>query len=299
MSRNIGVVGLGFWGRNHVRNLNEMGRLAGICDASVEAVVNANMINGGLAGHGVTGYTSPDVLAARDDLAGVVIATPPATHYPLAKAFLKRGIAVLIEKPMAATRRECYALARMSSRHKIAVGHLERFNPVMTYAKSAVTSGVHGKLLRAEFHREGPDSRRLADGIVMDSVIHDLDLAAWLCGEPVKLVSVVNPDRTMADIVILHKESVSCISGGWRSREKRRNFRLFFENATVSGDFTTQEIRVDSKDGSFLPRIQKAEPLRAELENFCAMVDGKAQPAVSALDGAAATLMALDCSKSE
>jgi predicted dehydrogenase len=184
MSRlRVAVIGVGHLGKEHARILSGMPdvELVGVADTSAEqARVVAERL-------GTQAYTDYRPLLDRVEAASVVV--PTTAHYPVAHAFLKRGIPLLVEKPLAATLPEAEGLVELATRQRtiLQVGHIERFNPAFEELKSRP---LQPKFIRAE--RAGPFTGRSADvGVVLDLMIHDLDLLLNLVGMPVQTVDAL------------------------------------------------------------------------------------------------------------
>lgn len=171
----MAVVGVGSLGRHHARILSgfEDVQLVGVVDARPEQGQN-------IAEQFKTSWY-PSSAQLPTDLDGVVIATPTICHRESAATFLRRGIATLVEKPLAATVDDAAALKSIADQHGaiLQVGHVERFNPAMQ-----LTAARTGAPLYLRFQRVSPYTFRSTDiGVVHDLMIHDIDLALWLVGE--------------------------------------------------------------------------------------------------------------------
>jgi len=158
----VGLVGLGSMGRNHLRVLSSMAgtRLVAVADTDRAAVEAAT------AGTGAQGFPEPLALFAEADLDAVVIASPTTTHLTLALAALERGVAVLVEKPLAATPEEAATLveAARGSGAPLQVGHIERFNPaVLELGRLLHGGGWLSSVYSVTSRRAGPFPARIRD----------------------------------------------------------------------------------------------------------------------------------------
>jgi predicted dehydrogenase len=292
----VAVVGVGDFGRNHVRVYRELPRveLAGIVD------INAERAKAVAAEFGVQVFPDVAALAGRVDAAS--LAVPTIEHARVGCRLLEQGIDLLVEKPIAASLEEADALIASAKRggRILQVGHLERFNPAIVAAQKIIT-----RPLFFEIHRLGVFSPRSLDvDVIYDLMIHDLDILLALLDSPVADLRAVGIPVMTDKVDIAHARvefasgAVANLTASRVSTEKVRKMRFFQEHEYVSLDFTRQDVlRVRVKPGSPLthagePRVDFAkvptepeEPLRAELRAFLDAVRTRRQPVV---DGAAA-----------
>jgi predicted dehydrogenase len=179
----LAVVGVGHLGKEHARIL------AGLPDVELVGVVDANAEQArAVAGRCHTqAFTDPWPLLPRIDAA--VIAVPTSQHYSVATHFLRRGISLLVEKPLASTLEQADELVELADRQgvRLQVGHIERFNPAF---EELARRPLQPKFIECE--RCGPFSGRSLDiGVVLDLMIHDLDLLRTLVGASVESVEAV------------------------------------------------------------------------------------------------------------
>jgi len=286
----IAVVGVGSLGQHHARILADLEgvRLAAVVDADGARAAE-------IAGrHGVPALGPGDPLPAVD---GVVVAAPTRLHRDLAVRFLESGIGVLCEKPMATTLEECDAILEAQSRSgaPLLVGHIEHFNPGV----EALSAHVHhpGFL---EVHRLGVFVPRSLDvDVVLDLMIHDIEIAQSLVRRPVSKVeavgvSVLTPYVDLANARLTFEGGcVANLTASRISREKVRKLRLFQKDAYLSVDYAEQAVECyrveDGPAGRAIQKVpvavEKKEPLRRELEHFAAILGGHESPRV---DGRAA-----------
>lgn len=289
--RDIAVIGTGFWGRNHARVLGEMNRLACICDINEKA-------GRPIAEHNHVGfYTNVSDMILHESIRGAVIATPANTHYAIVEQLAKLNIGMLVEKPLTPDIDECRNIIQMEHdlHIPIMVGYLERFNPVVQAAKKIIDSGDYGRLLQSEFHRENlMPYHHLTDGIILDTAVHDIDLALWFNGPAIEVYSKKNSDCTMATIMLDHGKAISTIHCNWITSRKQRRFSLVFERAIISGDFIAQTLTIDTKEHSVVPRLVSKEPLANELSHFANIIDGIDKPITTVESATAVTAIALE-----
>ena len=287
----VAVVGVGDFGRNHVRVYRDLpqAELIGVVD------VNAERAERVAAEFGTIALPSIEALAGRVD--AVSLAVPTAGHAPAGCALLRQGIDVLVEKPMAASLGEADELlaAAQESKRILQVGHLERFNPAIV----AVVS-IMRRPLFFEVHRLGIFSPRNLDiDVIFDVMIHDLDILLALVKEPVEDLKAVGiPVVTnRGDIAHARLEfaggAVANLTASRVSTERVRKMRFFQEREYVSLDYTRQDaLRVSVKKPGPEPEFafeklatEPREPLRGELESFLEVVRMRKTPRVDGFAG--------------
>jgi len=296
----VGVVGVGYLGRQHVRIYRELegAELVGIVDK------NPRVGEAVAAEFAVPFSTNLDSLIGRVD--AVSLAAPTTEHARLGCLLLNQGIDVLVEKPIAATLEEAKELARTAeSRGRILqVGHLERFNPAVQEVQKMLTRPMF-----FEVHRLGIfTSRSLDVDVVLDLMIHDLDLVLEFARSPLKSVHAVGlPILTSKiDIANVRLEFESgCVANLTASRvstEKVRKMRFFQPREYVSIDFSRQDVvlvRVESAGPGERPitvprklEPQRKEPLKEEIRSFLEKVRTRETPLVTAESGTRALELA-------
>ena len=288
------MVGVGGWGKNHVRVLKELGALAAICD------VNEARLRDFSSRYGVRGYPDVDELIAKEDFDAAVVATPTSTHREVAMKLIGAHKHVLVEKPLAPSVREAEDIVDAAAREGVilAAGYIERFNPAVAALKSMMDSGRTGTPLFAEFHRENRRPTHIADvGILHDTAVHDIDTARWLLGEPrrvyARLSTIVGPKEDYA-VVVLEFEGprVAVITANWITPKKERRMTVVFSDAIATVDFVAMRLTLDDDKGRWEPRIQVWEPLMAELDGFVKAISGSGGMVVSGADALRTTALA-------
>lgn len=286
------VVGVGHLGRHHARILSTLEgvELVAVVDTNSERAAAASAATGAAA---LADFR--EVLDGKVD--AVSIAVPTEVHRDIALPFLERGVATLVEKPIARSLTEADELvaAARASGAVLAVGQTERYNPAVAAVLPLVTSPRF-----IEVHRLGafPD-RSLDIDVVFDLMIHDLDIILALVQSEVHSIEAVGvPVLTSKyDIANARLRFVSgCIANVTASRiskERVRKIRFFQPDAYISIDYAAQEVegwrlvRRDggrpSIEGGSLP-VERDEPLRREIADFIRAVRSKTSPLV---DGAA------------
>jgi predicted dehydrogenase len=231
----VAVIGVGYLGRHHARIYSEMPEveLVGVVDN------NADSANRMADQYGTRSWT--DYRELPDDLDAVNIATPTLSHFEISSHFVKRGVPVLVEKPMTATLDEAVELDRLVKEKGaiLQVGHIERFNPAMMAVRDLK---IVPKFI--ESHRLAPYKFRATDvGVVMDLMIHDIDIILELCDSPLKRVdavggAILSPSEDIAN-VRLEFES-GCVVNVTASRvsfKSMRRTRIFASDCFISLDY--------------------------------------------------------------
>jgi predicted dehydrogenase len=318
----VGVVGCGAFGRNHARVYRD---LQGDPSQEVEfvGVVDANRAraNSIAAEFGTQAFGSVgDLLAAGVDAASVAV--PTVAHLAVGQELMEAGVDVLIEKPIAGTLAEADELLVIARRYSrmVQVGHLERFNPAVRATLPLLTTPMF-----FEVHRLSVFSPRSLDvDVVLDLMIHDIDIVLTMTKSPVKEVRAVGLPilSKKVDIANVRLEFESgCVANFTASRvstERVRKLRFFQPRQYVSLDFSRQDVlvlTVDAGAGStshfdpfnpasvassafrgitpFKPKLEQQEPLRAELVSFLIAVRNRTTPEVSLEQGRDALAVAL------
>ncbi|PYJ41498.1 MAG: oxidoreductase [Verrucomicrobia bacterium] len=295
----VGVVGVGHIGGNHARIYLELPNVEFVAIRETDSVRSAENARR----FGVQSATSLDEFAGLIDAASV--ATPTSSHFSIAQDLLTRGKHLLIEKPITETTAEARELAGLAAARGLVlqVGHVERFNPVLSALEQRLT---HPRFIEA--HRLSPYPNRSTDiGVVLDLMIHDLEIILHLVRSPVESIDAVGvPVLSRGeDIANARLRFASgCIANITSSRispERMRKIRVFQEDAYLSLDYQSQSGEIYRKEGREIRRepvaIEKEEPLRQQIVSFvdCAITGG--EPKVSGSHAAAALELAVEITK--
>ncbi len=291
----VGVIGVGHLGARHAEIYAAMPQvqLVGLCDINAERVQTLASTLGCLA---VTDYRK---LAREIEAAS--LAVPTCLHAEMGLALLRRGIHVLIEKPLATTLVEANALIRAASRKHVTlqVGHVERFNAAI---HAALEHLKHPRFI--EVHRLSPYPFRGTDvSVILDVMIHDLDLILELVDSPVRRISAsgVSVLSSSEDIANARVEFASgCVANLTASRisdESIRRIRVFQEDSYLSIDYKAQTVELARKRDHTIERVNlpvnQRPPLQDELAAFVDAIRTKRPPLVTGEDGRAALALAL------
>src|SRR2546425_9899772 len=174
----IAVIGIGGWGKNHVRVLNELDALAAVCDANRERMQLYSKK------YRVPGYESVDSMLKKEKLDGVTICTPASTHFAIASKVLGEGLNTFVEKPMTTTSKDGESLIEVAkkARKVLTVGFIERFNPPISDLKKLITEGRLRAPILLEFHRGDRRGDVLGGGIRQEAARHVVQTASGAVG---------------------------------------------------------------------------------------------------------------------
>lgn len=278
----VAVVGAGAFGRNHLRVYREL-ETAGEGVALVAAVEpDGARAADTAANYSIPGFGSLEELLSADlHLDAVSVAVPTIHHHSVASALLSAGIDLLVEKPLASSTAEADEMIALAEQHKriLQVGHLERFNPAVM--------AVMPELKRPMFfeaHRLSVFTPRSLDvDVVLDLMIHDLDVVLTMANSPVREVRAVglpilSPKVDIANVRVEFESG--CVANFTASRvstERVRKLRFFQPRSYVSIDYARQDLLVIRLDASITPDIAAA------------IEGGRVDPAVMAQIAAANT----------
>jgi predicted dehydrogenase len=308
-----GVVGVGSLGQHHARIYASLpgAELTGIYDNDAKRAAE-------IAGkHGCKVFDSPEALGAACDAVSVVV--PTDLHAKVALPMLAQGCHLLIEKPICASLEEAEQVlaAAVAANRLVQVGHIEHFNPVMSFLEKHINRPGY---ITAE--RLAPYTTRGTEvGVVLDLMIHDIGIVLALTKSPIRKIdsvgiSVLSKTEDIANARIEFESGcVANLSASRMSLKKNREIRVFQDNAYLSLDFMNQKGHLVKKsdliayglklkvglakagDASSIPvediPIEKGEPLAIELAHFVDSVTRLQQPKVGAALGKSALEVAI------
>ncbi len=295
----IGVVGVGHLGSIHAKVYSRIDEvsLVGVCDSNLQQAVEVG------DRFGVPSYADYEELFGKVD--AVSIAVPTSLHYNIAKDFLQRGIHTLVEKPITKSLSEADELIEIAKDKKLIlqVGHIERFNSAVLAVEPHLT-----KPRFIECQRLGPFHKRVQDvGVVLDLMIHDIDIVMGLMKKEVAKVeavglSTISDHEDVANVRLTFENgTIADITASRVSKDAVRKMRIFQEDSYISLDFMNQEASTFRKTDSSLVRekikIVKGEPLLRELESFVECVRTGKRPVVSGVEGRQALQVAFEILK--
>lgn len=294
----IAVIGVGGWGKNHARVLSDMGVLSAICDADPDRSKKIADI------HKTNLYLSVDELLEKEhSLDACIVCTPTKTHSFVAKKVIERGINIFVEKPLSFSTIECEEMVSAAKMKGVILtsGYIERFNPAVQDFKQIIDSKQYGDLIMMEFHRENRMPLHIRDvGIIYDTSVHDIDTAMFLFNGTPNMVFAragkkFHSYEDFATIMLgFDNQKVAIIASNWITPKKVRMFSAVCTEGIISGDFITQEIKIDHGEATLIPRRHHfQEPLILELGSFLSAIRGeKSTPLASATDAVNVTRVA-------
>lgn len=298
----VGVIGVGRLGEHHARLLAGLPetRLVGIYDIDA---ARAERIARPLR---TKAFESGSALLSEVD--AVTIAVPTPAHYAVARECLKAGLHCLVEKPLTDTVEEAESLIELarSTNRILQVGHVERFNPAVVEMRKHVHRPVF-----IEANRLGPYDPRVSHiGVVLDLMIHDLDIVLSLVGERVKRIDTIgakvfSPHEDIAKATLFFEGGCRAdLSASRISFQKLRKIRVYQHDAYLSLDYSERSLKIYRKKGpkveglkdiqALRPRLEKYDPLEKQLAHFVDCVRHGKTPLVSGQHGRDAIELAME-----
>jgi len=288
------VIGVGYLGRFHAQ------KYATLPGSELVAVVDAQAEVRERVAAEVGCRAAADFRDVLDEVDAVSIATPTPLHFPIAQECLERGVHVLVEKPVTETPEQARTLITTAAKHGriLQVGHLERFNAAILALK-----GTLGTPRFIESHRLAPFRERGTDvNVVLDLMIHDIDLIQSLVGAPIVSIDAVGASVFSAGLDIANariRYANGCVANTTASRvsmKMERKLRLFQDDAYVSIDLQQKVLTIVRKPpagAAATPgqvvieerNYEQGDALRHEIEAFLDAVRDGRPPVVSGEDG--------------
>ena len=295
----VGVVGVGHIGSNHARLYSE------IANADFTAIydVDVTRANSIAKKYGGTVAKSLEEFTVLVDAASV--ATPTNSHYEIARPLLEKGKHLLMEKPITENPRHATELAELAAGNQLIlqVGHVERFNPVLSALEARLT---HPRFIEA--HRLSSYPNRSTDiGVVLDLMIHDLEVILYLVRSPVQSIDavgipVLSKGEDIANARIRFESGcVANVTSSRISPERMRKIRVFQEDAYLSLDYEKQSGEIYRREAGKITRdkvpIEREEPLKQQLVSFIECSSTGREPRVSGFQATAALELAVEITK--
>jgi predicted dehydrogenase len=289
------VIGTGYLGSLHARIYRETPgcTLEGVCDANSQALAKVSSeLN-------VPGFSDYRELIGKVDAVSIVV--PTVLHHAIARDFLKAGIDCLVEKPFTVTLRQADELIALAAKKRLVlqVGHVERFNSAFSSTQKYFK---HPYFI--ECHRLSTFPHRSLDiGVVLDLMIHDIDIILGLVRSPIRRidavgVNVLTPYEDIANARITFKSGCVCnLTASRISDEAMRKIRIFLKDAYISLDYRDQQAFIYRKTPAGIVKeaipIEKEQPLQKELASFVECCALRQKPLVSGVEGREALAVAL------
>jgi UDP-N-acetylglucosamine 3-dehydrogenase len=299
MKPRVGVIGYGAIGRHHARNLASMDGVVfqGVAEIGEAARAEAQS-------HGHRTFDTPEALLEAG-VDAVVICVPTMYHEQVALSFIAASVAVLVEKPIADSVKagERIIAAARAANVPLMVGYVERHNPAVIAAKKFIAEGNLGSLISISAQRVGILPPRIKDAnVLVDIGVHDIDAVAFITEQPLQLVAVQGGRAVLNDRVdyamlsLTAGQTAASVITNWITPVKRRKLAITGLRGHVEIDYMTQEaffapahdylptlsyegLVAEYKGSEMIPLpVQKAEPLRLELQAFIAGIQNSDLP---------------------
>src|SRR6184192_2344466 len=295
----VGVVGVGHIGGNHARIYAELPQAEFIAIFDIDPARAAEIA----AKYKAKAAESLNEFAEMVDAASV--APPTSPHFSVARDLLARGKHLLIEKPITENTAHASELAALAAERRLVlqVGHVERFNPVLGALEKRLTNPRF-----IEAHRLSPYPNRSTDiGVVLDLMIHDLEIILHLVRSPVQTmdavgVPVLSRGEDIANARIRFENGcVANVTSSRISPERMRKIRVFQQDAYLSLDYEKQSGEIYRREGGKIKRdkvpIEREEPLKQQLVSFIECASTGREPRVSGFKATAALVLAVQITK--
>ena len=301
----IGVIGAGSMGKNHARVCSELSTVQLTSVSDIDTVTVKNIAD---RFHIKSFVTYKDMM---NDIDAAIIATPTFTHHKIAMDMLNQGKHILVEKPICESIQQAEELVKKAKKEGLilAVGHIERHNPVVKFIKDSMNSWKLGELISLTSKRVGRFPGRIHDvGVVFDFGIHDIDVMRYLVGEVTSVYARAgnfNKNITHEDHanIIMNFENGVCgvIEVNWLTPVKIRKLFLTCSEYFVEVDYIDQSVTMSSSSFRKFDEmnlfnvpiqynvnnvsLEKKEPLRNELMDFAQAIEHMKKPLVTGEDG--------------
>ena len=290
---NVGVIGVGAMGYNHVRIYSELE------NANLLAI--SDMVRGTLDNvskeFNTVGYVDYDNILQLDDLEAVNICVPTVFHHDVVMSAIEAGKNVLVEKPVASHISEAKEMieAAKDAGVILATGHVERFNPAVRVAKKLLQDGEIGEVVTANAKRLGPYPPRIRDvGVATDLAIHDIDIFNYLFESKAEMV-FANMSSNLkncefedhAEIMTKYENgALSILETNWLTPYKKRQLNITGVDGIISVDYGSQSVTLyKENDKVEKVKVENKEPLKEELRSFVNAVQTNKEAEVTGQDG--------------
>jgi UDP-2-acetamido-3-amino-2,3-dideoxy-glucuronate N-acetyltransferase len=303
VKKNVAVVGVGYWGKNLVRNFFDLGALGALCDGQESVEVNYRRQY-----EGVRFYRKFSGVLTDPSITAVAVATPAVTHYEIAKAALEAGKDVLVEKPLAIDVKHGEELVRVAAANGriLMVGHILRYHPAVLKLRSLIQEGVLGKLNYLYSNRLNIGKIRTEENILWSFAPHDISVILSLLDEmPVRVAckgnGYLNP--AVYDVTLSHFDFASGVQAhifvSWLHPVKEQRLVVVGSEKMAVFDDTAENklvlyphkvawrnrIPTAIKANGEIVQLDSSEPLRAECEHFLHCVETRKSPVTNGDEG--------------
>jgi predicted dehydrogenase/acetyltransferase-like isoleucine patch superfamily enzyme len=305
IKRHIAVIGAGYWGKNLIRNFFELGSLKAVSDKNSSALKQIKELYPPCE----TCISLKDVIS-RDDIDGIVIATPAETHFLLARETLLSGKHVFVEKPMTLTEKDAEELIALAAKHKLIlmVGHLLQYHPAFVKIKQMASAGELGRINYIYSHRLNLGKIRREENILWSFAPHDISMILALAGEEPESVQATGGyylHKKIADVTTTHLEFSSGLKAhvfvSWLHPFKDQKLVVVGDQKMAVFDDTLpwedklliyphhvnweNNLPVPSRGVPERVLISYAEPLKVECRHFLDCIAGKKRPITDGIEG--------------
>lgn len=290
---NVGVIGVGSMGYNHVRIYSEL--------ENANLVAISDMVRGTLdkvsKEFNTVGYVDYDNILQIDDIEVVNICVPTVFHHDVVMRAIEAGKNVLVEKPIASKLNEAEEMIKAAEDAGVtlATGHVERFNPAVRVAKKLIDEGAIGEVVTANSKRLGPFPPRIRDvGVAIDLAIHDIDIFNYLFNSRANTVFANMSSKLKncefedhAEIMTKYDSGVlSILETNWLTPYKKRQLNITGIDGIISVDYGNQTVTLFKENNQVEDiKVENKEPLKEELRSFVDCVQNNTPPEVSGKNG--------------
>lgn len=290
---NVGVIGVGSMGYNHVRIYSEL--------ENANLVAISDMVRGTLdkvsKEFNTVGYVDYDNILQIDDIEVVNICVPTVFHHDVVMRAIEAGKNVLVEKPIASKLNEAEEMIKAAEDAGVtlATGHVERFNPAVRVAKKLIDEGAIGEVVTANSKRLGPFPPRIRDvGVAIDLAIHDIDIFNYLFNSRANTVFANMSSKLKncefedhAEIMTKYDSGVlSILETNWLTPYKKRQLNITGIDGIITVDYGNQTVTLFKENNQVEDiKVENKEPLKEELRSFVDCVQNNTPPEVSGKDG--------------
>lgn len=303
----VAVIGAGAMGRSHARIYSDM------ANAELSAVCDKDEKTAGETAKKYNASPFTDYKKIDKSLDAVSVCVPTKLHKDVALFFIRKGSNVIVEKPIAGNMEEAKILIEAAKKHnvKLMVGHVERFNPIVTEIKKRLENNELGKIYGISTFRFSPFPHRVIDvGVTTDLAVHDIDIVMYLNDAKIKRIYAETGQRIhashedMLNAIIKFEDNVTgIINTNWLTPKKVRELYVTGEKGMFAANYLTQDLyfyknEFAEKDFDYSKgitsvmegdmikiKINSKEPLLAELEEFTDCIAEDRNPMVSGEDG--------------
>jgi predicted dehydrogenase len=310
------VIGVGAMGKHHARVYNDLDNVELVAVADPDESRRLAVARR----YKVAAYADHQDLLKHEQPDVVSIAVPTVLHREVALSVIRRGVHLLVEKPIAFTVEEAQDIIEQAAQAGVtlAVGHVERFNPAVTELKRRLVNGELGRIFQVHARRLSPFPHYVRDvGVVIDLATHELDIMRYVVGDEIERVYAETGrnvheryEDMLSGIIRFRNSVVGVLDINWLTPTKVRELQItgeqgmflvdyleqdlyFYENSEAPSRWDTMALFKGVEEGNVLKiRVSKIEPLEAELRTFVDAAANGTGPVVSGLDGLRAIALA-------